>query len=559
MWRRIACSWVAVVFAMSAGCEDSPTPDALPELLPAPTTIDEAVQRRLDAAALQTALADDTELCRRLFVDFIGRLPSAEEVAQHCAGRTPEAVAAALQSEDGYVVQGLRRWRDRLDTSDASLYWADLRPALDLVEQLQRQEIDYSEFAVALLAEPGLMALDPDPTTRAMRVHRVFLGDEPTEAEATDLARLTRIWDPRPFPVDAFGGVIQESPRAYVVPGYCGPLGECSTQLNQGGSIAFPDPGSRPFRGIKYELLTDEQRASLRGLGMHVVSLPGFWESAADEVLDRLLGWSDGGVEPRRPGRVLPEVRELVAEHLRQTQSIASAERLIVSSLLYRQTHRRVPGDLDETPRPVWATGPFKPMNAEVILDTVRGDSGREGTCDPRTADDEAYAQHRLGLFNEPTEDLEATLEDYDTFITEFHARQGNWRPLVEQELVDPDNPDRSFTVLDLDRTYFDQARSFGGCPGAESPRLGPADGLPYAMGQEVVAGALCEQTSRWLPANGSVTDIATAVFRRLLSRNPTETEYAAIEAAACSDCDSAEITRGICLAVMGSGAMLFY
>ncbi len=556
MMKRVHLWCLGVVLGACADADPEQAPiEPPPE---APASIDEAVTRRLGDAGLQAVLADDTELCRRLFADLIGRLPSADEVAQTCAGQDPVLVAAQLQAREEYVVQGLRRWRDRLGSSDALLYWQDLMPAFDWVEQLQRGEIDYATFAVALSAEPGLMALDLYAVGRASRVHRVFMGAEATDASVDDLLRLTRIWDVRRTKISAFGAVLQQAQRAYVVPGHCGPLGECTTELIEGGRIIFPDPGSRPFSGIRYDLLSDEQRAALSGLGTYLVTLPGFWEAAADEVLDRLLDYSDGGAQPRRAGLLMPEVRMLVADHLRDTGSIASAERLVIGSLLYRQSNRAQSGDESGEPRPVWASGPLKPISAEVLMDTVRGQSTGPGSCDPRFADDEIYEQHIEGLFGSYVEEGGAWLAEYEAFITEFHAEQGNWRPLIEQTL---EFGSRSVTTLALASEYRDTARLFGGCPGSESPRTGPLDGLGYALGQENAAQDLCasEAMLQLAPADATLSQRVTAYSERLLSRPPSDDELDAFEAHACTSCNSAELAYGTCVALLGSQSMLFH
>lgn len=566
---------VALVLACNQADEESAPFD--PEPRPAPKSIDEAVQRRLDDGGWVAELADDTELCRRVFADLVGRFPPQPEITESCAGQDLDVVVARLQATDDYVVHGQRRWRDRLGSSDALLYWRDLAPAFDVVAAMLRGELDYRAFAVQLMAEPGLMALDPDAAGRAYRVHRVFLGGGATASIAQDLARLTRIWDQRPLAASTFGNTIQTVPRAYIVPGHCGPLGTCATELYEGGRIEFPDPGPRPFAGIKYELLTDDQKASLRGTGEHVVGLPWFWEAAADELLDRLLGWSDGGSEPRRAGRILPEVRALLVEHLEQTHDIRSGERLVIGSLLYRQTNRVAETPLDEhlaeseddresepAERPIWASGPLKFTPAEVVLNTVRGSSVAAGTCDPRMGDDDIYRQQLFGLGFPTGDDSDEIIADYNEFITEFNMLQGNWRSLVEQEVRDPTDPERTVSVLHLDPSYFEVARAFGGCPGTGAPRLTALDGLTYAYGQEVAANILCEDPEVLAIAGAATTpaDAGAAFMSRFLSRLPTQEEATVFNDLVCDGvaCTSgAEMAKGVCIALLGTHEMLFY
>lgn len=569
----VACHW---------GCgSGKPSEDAAPEpeLRPAPRSIDEAVQRRLDDAGLGVTLAGDTELCRRMFADLVGRFPTSDEVASRCAGQEPEAIVDGLLGTEEYVVHGQRRWHDRIGSSDALLFWRDLVPAYDWVAQMLRGQLDYEQFAIALMAEPGLMALDSDPQDRAYRVHRVFLGGDPTQSMAQDLGRLTRIWDRRFVDSKAvYPTLLIPVPRAYIVPGYCGPLGACRTELYEGGSIDFPEPGARPFGGIKFELLTEAQRASLRGLGEHVVAFPWFWEAAADEVLDRLLGWNDGGSEPRRVGRVLPEVRALVVEHLQETKDLRSAERLVMTSLLYRQSHRgaepvesgSASGDTGEAtdgprpgPRPIWASGPLKFSSAEVVLNTMLGSNAAAGTCDPRTGDDDIYDLNLVAAFVGLNADYDETTVQYNAFITALHQAQGNWRPLVEQEVSNPDDPQQTARLLHLDPTYLEMARAFGGCPGVDSPRLTALDGLSYAFGQEVAVNTVCEGPALAAIVGDSAGSaaIASALMSRLLSRAPTADELVLFDELACAGaaCPDEQLARGICVALLGAHEMLFY
>lgn len=539
----------AVIITLAFGCGTPNSGPIVPDGSEQPSTIDGVIEARLSEAGLEPVLADRHELCRRLGADLLGRFPSADEVGELCPKeRSAGEIAALMQGRDEYLVTSIRHWRDRLGTSDVRLNHAFLTPAYELVAALHRDELGYGEFATEILAGPALTASHDDPVNRAHAVHRVFLGGVATEAAALDLSRLTRIWDRRDGDFFSFSGAVMPTFEPWLVPGRC-QFGACETRSTPGGSIDFPDPGAFPFNGIKYVNLSEEQRMSLHGLGKFVVAQNLFYEAAADEILDRLLSWSDGGLTPRRPGRLLPRVRQLVASHLRETGSYASAERLVIDSLLYRQTNDlvRIAEAGETTDRPIWATGPLRHAPAEVVINTVRGTSLADGTCDPRFADDTPYEQHQEALTG-------ASITAYNQFITDFHAAQGNWQGLIEGEIELVDGSMASGLVLD--HSYRDLARLFGGCPGDASARLTNLDGLTYAFGQEVAASLLCDDFAAQLGADATPIDTTA---HRLLGRTPTETERTILTETACGDCSATELSHGFCTALLGSDLVLFY
>jgi hypothetical protein len=192
-------------------------------------------------------------------------------------------------------------------------------------------------------------------------------------------------------------------------------------------------------------------------------------------------------------------------------------------------------------------------------MDTVRGAGLGEGACDPRTGDDVWWRDHIEGLLITGGDDPE-TVAEYNATMTDYHAEQGNWRPLIEQELRHSDYPQTAY-ALGLDPSYFDIARLFGGCPGRNSPRLNALSGLTFVYGHEVAQDAMCGELLALDPVGDSVADLAASLTRHLWSRDPTSDELEILEQHACkqSACDVDTRFRGLCRAILGAHELVFY
>src|SRR5262249_35501144 len=126
--------WAVSVLVAACGSSDVSieySPGRAPEGKPA--TIDEALVRRFTQAKLAPVRAEEPELCRRLYADFVGRFPSADEFTRDCSGKSAGDIAAALQGRAEYVVHSMRLWRDRLNTTDALIDQQYLAPAYEIV------------------------------------------------------------------------------------------------------------------------------------------------------------------------------------------------------------------------------------------------------------------------------------------------------------------------------------------------------------------------------------------------------------------------------------------
>lgn len=458
-----------------------------------------------------------------------------------CAGRAPEEIAEAFQARDEYRLLSQRHWRDRLGTTDVFAGWRDLKELYSRVDALHSDEISYDQFAIEAMSHPAVMNLFQIPEERADRVFSAFMGRRPSVSERTGLAALYRPWGRRNR-TDPDVRLISTA-YATVDPRRCAPATRCATDLygvhTELDFASFEEVTELPARWYN---LTPEQKDAVRAPGRLLVQQPFFWEAAADEILNRLLSWSDGGTLPNEPGILLPEVRELLADYLRETKSIPGAERLVIGSWLYRMSSRVADdgfGDDPEAPvRPLWASGPRKALIAEAWLHSA----SETGDCDPRYPD-----SHQFTLLAMPGEEYAAARRTLWT----LQENRAAWDPVAEA-------PDLRFREV---------ARSIGGCPGFQAmpvpraiPRL-PQTGLTHALAQEALVEEICTRFG----SGATETTVAVEVqeqTERFLGRDPTVEEITELETAfeSCAGtCDAAEIRAGVCVALLGSAEMVFH
>jgi hypothetical protein len=532
---------LAPLLALAAACSAAPE-----------HPIDALMADRFAEAGHTPADPGAAELCRRLSADLLGRLANAEDVAS-CAGRSVDAIVRDFQARREYLDHAHAIWRDRLGTLDITVDWRDLRDLYAQVDALHRGELRYGDFATEVLAHPGFVLQDETAVDRARRAFTSFLGRRATDAEAYDFAALYLPW----FSIDEidpdfpYPSLVRYA--AGIAPGVCEEFGGCTASLLGGGTLALTGDAEE----MRYADLDASQLDALREPGRVVVRQPYFWEAGADEILDRLLGWSDGGTFPREPGILLPDVRQVVADHLRQTGSYSDTERLVLTSVLYRQRAETEPDGLGDDPAaaepPVWTSGPVKPARAEVFLDTAASLLGVEGACDPRYPDSSAFF-----LLYEAWELGELSLDQLQRDIVRLHELQGNRTPLYTDE-------EDGIAFLDLG--YTELARQIGGCPGVENPRQSAAAGLARVFAQETLAEILCSEAplDQLVPpdGDGTLAGVLAHQMRALYGRDPTTADLSDFERAyaACAgdECSDAGRARGVCVALVTAAEMSFY
>lgn len=530
--------------SLSAGCSGDKDRNGGPGDNP----IDAVLAPLFEADGFTPVAASNAEICRRLSADLLGRYATADEVEQDCKGRPVGEIARRFQSRADYLLTSERHWRDRLDSNDVTQDWRYLKEVYERVDDLHRGDLRYDDFVLEVSSHPGFMMGMFEPAEKAALAIRAFLGRAASDAEAADLASLYRVWLPAGVVDPDFAYTYRIQAR--VLPVLCEPLTSCTSVLMGGGALdmsVFNDP---TYQGIAFEDFTAAQLSAMQEPGRVLVRQPELWEAAADEILNRLLAWSDGGRFPREPGIVLPEVREVLADFLRETGDYPAAERLVITSWLYRQA-AEVPADgygddpLAPVP-PIYHHGPVKPALAETWLNSTRPIVGIDfGTCDPRYTDGfpyfllvQAYDEGLIGA-NQLYTDLE-----------KLHGMMGD-RRLWDAESGYPDF------------VYDYLGRLIGGCPGFASRRQ-PQTGLSYAFTQETLAELLCSPgIAAGLGADSEIADILRTQMRITLGRNPTSEETAAFEAAAagCSgaECAPINLRNSVCVGLLGSAPMIFY
>jgi hypothetical protein len=497
--------------------------------------IDRVLHPRFVREGITVTAAPNAELCRRLYADLLGRFPSKSEIEADCGSRTVEEIATDFQSREAYLYVAERHWHDRLSSGETFTDWRYLTDLYARVHDLHTGRLRYDDFAREVITHPGFSGSVEVIEDKVDLAFRAFAGRKASPAERTGLAPLFFPWyvDELPDPDFPYVMVL----RVAFDPSACDFGRGCATDLFGGAAIALDDEDLEA-EPVLYEDLDPDRRRRIQAAGYLIASQPFFAEAAADEILDRLLAYSDGGRTPRRSGVLLPEVRQVLAEHLAATGDYPSAERLVITSWLYTMATEGI-----DPAAPVYASGPIKAAPAEVWLDTVLRHTGLrdiEATCEYRYMGNDAefvlYDAFEMGLIGE--QQLQA-----DT--ARLHGLMEDRRPLGDEG---------------VDDTYAYFAEMIGGCTVAANRRIA-ADGLAFAYAQEALAGVLCDEGFA-----GEASDVASALegqMPALLGRDPSAEDSAEFDAAAraCSadDCGPERAGALVCSALSGSAEMLFY
>lgn len=544
-----ASSSDAEVFDPCTIAPESPTCVGDPPPYAGTHPLDALTHRTFWRAGHTPVEAPHDELCQRMAVDLLGRSLTRAELATDCTGTTAEAIAAAFQARPEYLVVSERWWRDRLEIDDVASDWRYNKALFARVDALHQGTLRYDAFVPEVLAHPAFVLGDVQAEDRVRRAFRAFFGRDASDGEAAELAALYRPWVPVQERDEDVPYVYRFT--ATILPGLCQPLFRCATSALGGGRLAL---GTMGFDAVRWEDLTDAQRVALQELGRLFVRQATLWESAADDLLDRLLGWSDGGRFPRRPGVLLPEVREALAAYLRQTGDYPGAERLVLTSWLYRQTAHVASDGLGDDPAavvpPPYLSGPVKARSAEAWLDSATSIIAPLGTCDPRYSDGFVYFQ-----MVQATQTGTISMAQLEVDVERVWRLQESRQPLELNSDLGIMFPAFTFSTL---------ARLMGGCPGFQDQRQSP-EGIAYAYGQESVAELMCVAYGlRSRPAGPiTVASVLTHQMSNLFGRLPDAEELAIFESAslgcAGAECSEDQLVSATCAALLGSAEALFY
>lgn len=250
---------------------------------------------------------------------------------------------------------------------------------------------------------------------------------------------------------------------------------------------------------VEWQPPTPELLAQQRRFGEALQARPDFWEAAVDRELRKLLGWWQTTF--RHPDSDLPAIRLALANELRTTGSIRAIQRLIATSLIYRQ-----PGAAPEIEgvedMPPWVAGPTKLLGGEPWLATAAAAVGETaGTCDFRAV----------------------TLNGYAPQWTDGRLIETKTGSL--DELVSPE-----YSIQSINR--------LGGCK-TEAHRF-EVSNVGLTFNQADLSQMLCAY-GRGLPTGGRFVDNAAVLIRQLWHRAPRrgEAETMAIEMQRCFDAGS--------------------
>ncbi|QRN95479.1 hypothetical protein JRI60_41505 [Archangium violaceum] len=487
------------------------------------------------------------EACRRLFVDMVGRVPTADEAEATCSGGWGATVKKLMDGDEFILVQQ-RRTADRFLYSNEVTSLQAIYDMDRLVEKLYRGKVPYDLFAAVVSAHPVLTRRYADPGDKAEALFTHFLGRPPFEHERADMARLYKLWHSGYYDhpqlgmrlPDAFirfrclddAGNVDESAK-----------GECASVLWGYNELIFTpdlraatDPSLRELT-LWSGLLSPEEWSKLQTPGRVLARDLAFWERAVDDVLVQYLGYD-------LSARV-PEVRqELVRWLLENDGDIRSVHYAVATSVAYLQSAE---GASPSAYR--WTYGPLKQVDAEVWIDSMARNTGYElPGCD-----------HRI---SQPEDLLESgSIAAYRVLET------SRWKIDDEGE---------------VDERYSELARTLGGCPeNVTGGRFRVVSILTTATQLSFVQ-SLCNPTldpetkgaavEKLLPEGMSPSravnaalaeEIATHQYRVLIGRSPDAAERAEAREAgtecARTLCSAEEFARPYCFVLLSSAERVFY
>ena len=531
---------MVAVLATACGGDAEPPPDPPPEppieQLPEGNPIDRVMEAVFAGQGITPVEAGYEELCRRLSGDLLGYFVTADEAKTECKDRTVDEIVRDFQSRPDYLVTVDRRWRDRLNLSDLFVNWHEIDELYERIHLAHSHELRYGDLATEVLGHPAFLLQYNTPEQRSAAAFRAFLNRQPTEFEEIDLANMFRGWFLGNDTPDADFPYFKRY-HAHVVTGACFNPAACTSILFGGGQL---DMHTWNFEMVLWPDATPELKGVLGETGRMFTRQLSFWDAAADELLSRYLGWSDGGRTPREPGAVLPEVRQALADYLRISGDYADAERMVLTSWLYRQTtHMDAALDI-----PVYASGPVKPTIPEVWLTTMTRHTVATGRDEPRFPDTEYQQQ-----ISQAYDDGVISLDTHNADLQRLNAMQRNRSVLIV---------DQNGKLVTMSRFRGD-AHSLGGAPGLGRVRQAP-EGLAFAFFHDAIAEQLCNDANN---AGTTVDDALDAWLPRLYGRAVTiedRTTFAAAYAT-CSgdDCAPQAISAAICVALATAPEMHFY
>ncbi len=479
-----------------------------------PTGVDQAVRDAFTCRLTDIEFADDTELCRRLYVDITGVLPSADEYTQHCKGKKIDDILSDLMSTSAYVAYRQKQWAERFGYNDARSWYKNLVDLDALVAQLYSGGLKFSDFILQAAVHPGIVSVDEDDG-RVNAALRAVLMRDAAIPEMEDLVNLYRVFQTITGPDP---NIVDFTPRRVeVLPCRCaGSLHPNCVQTqvqnpdgNQGDvslPLRYPQAANcqaEPLNSFFIEDATSDEAIVLQQAGDMIRQFSDVYSANTEEALVRLLGYD--------PLPLAPDIVNDTTTNFLATDSIVDLEKSIFRSTLYRETQNphAAPTDCAGKTNPLFA-GPRKILPAESYLQSVAKFTGHAfGSCDYRMQM-QPYQHHIAG---KPDQTLWAPPPPISTYPT-----------------LDP-------TTYQPDYTYRDEARSIGGCADRVTFFINNDRSAYTEIAIDKLVRAACEDTAAtgMTPPSyvGDVTptglqSIATFQFQTALLAPPASDELAA-------------------------------
>src|SRR5690606_33540971 len=336
---------------------------------------------------------DRRQACRKLYVDMIGRYPTASEINGACNTEDGSETLKALMATDEFVLVQQRRWADLLLYSNRIVNVALIYDADDLVRNAYPRYISWDLSAAVAASHPAVTRRYATAGARAEAAFRLFLHRPPYESERSDMGRLYSVWSMGYRDHSHLGRV----PDAYLnyncfdSDDNTPDAGACTSVLWGYNKIELsPDQrreGEGEQEGTMWSgYMTADEWEAVQLPGRIMAEQTIFWEAAVDDVLMQYLGYD--------LGTSVQAVRHELVEYLLENEAdIRSVHYAVATSLPYLQSNQGA-GDSEYR----WTYGPLKQIDPEGWLDSVKRTTGVQlGTCDHRIPNPEDFLDEEMG------------------------------------------------------------------------------------------------------------------------------------------------------------------